>query len=229
MLIFEWDSVQCGTIGATRAAVLVWLGLGLAFGSPVEAQSTGGGFVTTPLDPLDPVDPTDPVDPVQGVPSFSGTIQPESGFQQTPLANPDSGFVENSANVDGAFIQLNPGGQDGVALVQTRNTRAASSVSAAAAETAPGAVLRMLDKTRGQTMDFDLATGETVVVGRLAVRLHECRFPVDNPASDAFADLEIADLEGRALFSGWMVASSPTLMALEHPRYDVWVLNCSTS
>lgn len=29
-------------------------------------------------------------------------------------------------------------------------------------------------------------------------------------------------------FSGWMVASSPALSALEHPRYDVQVLRCLT-
>ncbi|MGB0800115.1 MAG: DUF2155 domain-containing protein, partial [Planktomarina sp.] len=28
---------------------------------------------------------------------------------------------------------------------------------------------------------------------------------------------------------GWMVASSPALNALEHPRYDIWVLRCKTS
>jgi hypothetical protein len=26
-----------------------------------------------------------------------------------------------------------------------------------------------------------------------------------------------------------MVASSPALSALEHPRYDVWVLRCSST
>lgn len=28
------------------------------------------------------------------------------------------------------------------------------------------------------------------------------------------------------LFSGWMFASSPALNALEHPVYDVWVIDC---
>ena len=28
-------------------------------------------------------------------------------------------------------------------------------------------------------------------------------------------------------FSGWMFASSPALSALDHPRYDVWVVSCS--
>ena len=29
-----------------------------------------------------------------------------------------------------------------------------------------------------------------------------------------------------ALFMGWMFSSSPALSALEHPVYDVWVLEC---
>ena len=31
---------------------------------------------------------------------------------------------------------------------------------------------------------------------------------------------------GTPLFSGWMFASSPALNALEHPVYDVWVIDC---
>jgi hypothetical protein len=27
-------------------------------------------------------------------------------------------------------------------------------------------------------------------------------------------------------FSGWMFASSPALSAMEHPVYDLWVLDC---
>ena len=28
------------------------------------------------------------------------------------------------------------------------------------------------------------------------------------------------------LFSGWMYASSPAVSAMEHPVYDVWVIDC---
>ena len=31
------------------------------------------------------------------------------------------------------------------------------------------------------------------------------------------------------LFTGWMFASSPALSALEHPVYDVWVIDCKAS
>lgn len=95
--------------------------------------------------------------------------------------------------------------------------------------TAPGAFLRALDKSVGRATDIEIATGQTVVLGRIAVRLLECRYPEGSPGSEAYAHLEITDLEGRGLFDGWMIASSPALSALEHPRYDVWVLRCNTA
>ena len=48
--------------------------------------------------------------------------------------------------------------------------------------------------------------------------------------SNAFAHLDIADRRsGKTEFSGWMVAASPALSALDDPRYDVWLLRCKTS
>lgn len=93
-----------------------------------------------------------------------------------------------------------------------------------------GAILRGLDKVAGSSMDFDLATGETASLGHLVATLGECRYPVENPAGEAYAWVEIADTRaGETLFAGWMIASSPALNALDHPRYDIWVLNCKTS
>ena len=59
------------------------------------------------------------------------------------------------------------------------------------------------------------------------VKLDSCRYPTGNPASDAEAHLTIIEETTQSqLFSGWMLASSPALSALDHPRYDVWVLSC---
>lgn len=94
---------------------------------------------------------------------------------------------------------------------------------------AEGGLLRWLDKLSGETADIELSTGQSAVSGRLTIRLDECRYPVDNPASNAFAHLTITDSNAaEPVFSGWMVAASPALSALEHPRYDVWVLRCLT-
>lgn len=103
----------------------------------------------------------------------------------------------------------------------------AAPVQAEAVKEAPGAVLRWLDKNSGETADVELSRGQSAVWGRLTIQLDSCRFPPSNPASEAYAHLTIRDsLQEASVFSGWMVASSPALSALDHPRYDVWVLKC---
>jgi len=90
-----------------------------------------------------------------------------------------------------------------------------------------GATLRFLDKLTSETGNVDLGRGQAAQFGRLVVRLDDCRYPADNPASDASAHLTIMDTGSEVeVFNGWMVASSPALSALDHPRYDVWVLGC---
>ncbi len=37
------------------------------------------------------------------------------------------------------------------------------------------------------------------------------------------------DVAATPIFVGWMIASAPALNALDHPRYDVWMLSCLTS
>jgi hypothetical protein len=92
-----------------------------------------------------------------------------------------------------------------------------------------GAVLRGLDKVSGDVADLRLKNGESAALGRLTVRLGECRYPEGDPAADAFAFVSISE-EGREqpVFQGWMIGSSPALNAMEYPRYDVWVLRCTT-
>lgn len=92
-----------------------------------------------------------------------------------------------------------------------------------------GAVLRALDKITTEVRNLELSAGEAARVGSLRVRLDQCRYPVDNPSGDAFARVIIDDTQsGETFFDGWMLASSPALNALQHPRYDVWVIRCTT-
>jgi hypothetical protein len=98
------------------------------------------------------------------------------------------------------------------------------------AERGTGAVLRALDKVSGAVEDVTLPNGARAEIGRLEIRLEECRHPAGSPATDAWAFLEIRDAgEAEPVFRGWMVASSPALNPLDHARYDVWVLRCTTS
>lgn len=96
--------------------------------------------------------------------------------------------------------------------------------------TAGGAVLRGLDKVAGTSRDIRLMNGESDMIGHLRVTMMECRYPDDNPTGEAFAWVDVQDTRANTqLFAGWMIASSPALSALDHARYDLWVLSCITS
>ncbi len=95
-----------------------------------------------------------------------------------------------------------------------------------AAEQGTGAMLRALDKIDATTSDLQLDNGAQGHFGKLEVHLKECRYPEGNPSGDAFAYLRIYE-GGKSLFDGWMFASSPALNALDHFRYDIWVMRCT--
>lgn len=98
------------------------------------------------------------------------------------------------------------------------------------AETGASAVLRGLDKVNGHHTDVEVQIGGSAEIYGLIVTLTECRYPAANPTGDAYAYLTIRDpLNGEVFFDGWMIASSPALSALDHARYDVWVIRCKSS
>ena len=95
--------------------------------------------------------------------------------------------------------------------------------------TGSGAVLRVLDKVNGQTTDIDLSSGEVRDFGRLQIELDECRFPEGNPSGDSFAHVIVRERDKtEPIFSGWLIETAPALNAVDHPRYDVWVMHCNT-
>ncbi|MGR3495766.1 DUF2155 domain-containing protein [Citreimonas sp.] len=112
----------------------------------------------------------------------------------------------------------------------------ALTASAAAAQqeetvvTGTGAILRGLDKLNATVDDLTLQAGDSTVFGRIEIVLGECRYPEDDPAGNAYAFLTIREAGvAQPVFRGWMIAASPALNPLDHQRYDVWVLRCTTS
>lgn len=96
--------------------------------------------------------------------------------------------------------------------------------------TASAGELRILDKLTGVVTDLTLRIGETGTQGYLRVTLNQCRYPSANPSGDAYAEVVVHYRDAPdPVFAGWMLASSPALNAMDHPRYDVWVLRCMTS
>ena len=96
-----------------------------------------------------------------------------------------------------------------------------------------GAVLQGLDKITARISTFDAPLDEPVRFGSLEIVARTChKTPPEEPPERA-AFLEVVDVRPDSpavpLFTGWMFASSPALSALEHPVYDVWVIDCRKS
>ena len=91
-------------------------------------------------------------------------------------------------------------------------------------------ILQGLDKVTARVSTLEARVGEVVRFGTLEIIARRCdkRPPEEPPESAAFVDIwEIRPGEPAiSLFRGWMFASSPALNALEHPVYDIWVLDC---
>ena len=112
-----------------------------------------------------------------------------------------------------------------------RDLGTVTSEVAVAAVSGQGAFLRGLDKLNGDVVDLELDNGYSTAFGDLRIDLGECLHPEDNATGEAFAFLTIYEKAKATapLFQGWMVASSPALNALDHARFDIWVLRCKTS
>lgn len=95
----------------------------------------------------------------------------------------------------------------------------------------PTAVFAGLDKTTGRIINFDVAVEETVQFGSLQVTPRVCntRPQTEAPQTTGFVEVDEQDAtknEAKRIFSGWMFAASPGLHGVEHPVYDVWLVDC---
>ncbi len=94
----------------------------------------------------------------------------------------------------------------------------------------PAVRLRSLDKITARTRTFEAEVGQTLKFGSLYIKVQTCKkaAPVEQPESAAFLQIweHETGKDPEWVFSGWMFASSPALSAMDHPIYDVWVLDC---
>ncbi len=97
-------------------------------------------------------------------------------------------------------------------------------------EDMPIAELQALDKITARVSHIEARIGQTVTFGSLNIVVKACRRapPEDTPESAAFlvvSEQKAGEAPVQA-YSGWMFASSPSLAAMDHPIYDIWVVEC---
>jgi hypothetical protein len=97
------------------------------------------------------------------------------------------------------------------------------------------AELQMLDKVTARVSVLRVAVDRPAQFGTLTIRIAACFGRPPDEVPDAAAWMEIADSRrapaaagaaGQTVFRGWMFANAPGVSMLEHPVYDVRVLDC---
>ncbi|MDP9139144.1 MAG: DUF2155 domain-containing protein [Pseudomonadota bacterium] len=94
----------------------------------------------------------------------------------------------------------------------------------------PVAMFAGLDKITGDITPFEVGIGATKQFGALMVRPRVCysRSPEDEPKTTSFVEVDEVqpDKKSKRIFTGWMLAESPGLSAVENPVYDIWLTAC---
>lgn len=101
------------------------------------------------------------------------------------------------------------------------------------AEAMGAALLQGLDKVTARISTIEVPVGQAVRFGTLEITVRHCDKAPPEEQPEAAAFLQISEVKRgeptQVLFSGWMFASSPALSSLEHPVYDVVVVDCVAS
>lgn len=206
-------------VGAGRSAAAMALAAVLATGAAAQ------GIETRSLGPLTPTQPTGPApdrrtdEGATGRIDASRTNERTDTFRELPLSRGDGAASEGEQQ---GYFERAPRFFD--------HPPPPERLDLARTEERPGAVLRQLDKMTGGIRTVEVGTGEIALIDRLSIRLVACDAPPDDATKGTRAFLQIRDTrrpDAKFDFSGWMFADSPALSALDHPRYDVWVIRCT--
>ena len=121
----------------------------------------------------------------------------------------------------------------GPALVASATLVVATGPAGAAMTQEPIAVMQGLDKITAQVSKFEAPVDQPVSFGTLSIVARDCEksAPEERPENAVFVQIyeRRPGEEQVRLFSGWMFSSSPALSALEHPVYDVDLLECKAA
>jgi hypothetical protein len=92
------------------------------------------------------------------------------------------------------------------------------------------AELQALDKVTARITIVKAQLNQPITFGTLRVTVRACNARPADEVPDAAAWLEVQDTRndagGRPVFQGWMFANAPGIAMLEHPVYDLRVLEC---
>lgn len=104
------------------------------------------------------------------------------------------------------------------------------SANAAEIET-NSAVMQAMDKVTGRVSKIIVPVNSEVTFGDFSLVIRSCKKRPAEEAPENFAFVDVTDKsfgdQEYNIFRGWMLSSTPGINAIEHPIYDVWLLECT--
>ena len=92
------------------------------------------------------------------------------------------------------------------------------------------AELQALDKVTARVSTLRVPVNQPGRFGTLTVTIRACQARPADEVPESAAWLEIADsrppANGASVFRGWMFANAPGVNVLEHPVYDIRLIEC---
>ncbi len=88
---------------------------------------------------------------------------------------------------------------------------------------------KLLDKITNKVTQKAIAVNSSIKWDSLNIKVHACFFSKPEELPEDYVLLEIKDLlkpEKDNFYMGWMISSAPDLTPLEHPIYDLWLIDC---
>jgi len=104
-------------------------------------------------------------------------------------------------------------------------------LSAKATEVATNAALmQAMDKVTGRVNELTIPVNSKISFGDFSLVLRACKKRPAEETPENFAFIDVADksfgTDEYNIFRGWILSSTPGISAIEHPIYDVWLLEC---
>lgn len=93
------------------------------------------------------------------------------------------------------------------------------------------ALMQAMDKITGRVNKITVPVNSKITFGDFSLVLRACKKRPAEETPENFAFIDVADKsfgeDEYNIFRGWIVSSTPGLNAIEHPIYDVWLLECT--
>ena len=92
------------------------------------------------------------------------------------------------------------------------------------------AKFKLLDKISNKLSEKTIAVNDSDSIGTLSIKVYSCftEPPDEIPEDYVLIDVKnVFEDKTKSIYKGWMISSSPDVTPLEHPIYDLWLLECS--